>query len=346
MPERWVAVYDQLDGEHPRLEHLAPAVVGTSHPGVVLRRVRVGGRARARIRRQCPTCDGALRQDEDVLDTWFSSWLWPLSTLGWPDDTADLRAFYPGDVLVTGPDILFFWVARMIMAGLHFDGRPPFHTVFLHGIVRDTQHRKMSKSLGNGIDPMDVVALYGADALRYTLIAGMGLGTDVMLDPDNLERSFAPGRNFVTKLWNIGRFLLTNVGATGDRRRRSGAARGRAAHPRGPLDSRASRRGHRGVRRRPGPAATRARRALGGRTADAGMRLSEYVEAARAFVWSDLADWYIEHCKGRLASDWDRHDTLTARAVLVLRLRHGASASAPGRAVRDRGALATPSLAA
>ena len=157
----------------------------------------------------CPRCAGPVRQDEDVLDTWFSSWLWPLSTLGWPDDTPARRAFYPGDVLVTAPEILFFWVARMIMAGLHFDGRPPFHTVLLHGTVRDTQHRKMSKSLGNGIDPLDVVAEFGADALRYTLIAGMGLGADVILDPDSLEKSFAPGRNFVTKLWNIGRFLLT-----------------------------------------------------------------------------------------------------------------------------------------
>ena len=162
--------------------------------------------------RECPTCRGAVRQDEDVLDTWFSSWLWPLSTLGWPDESTDLAAFYPTDMLVTAPEILFFWVARMIMAGYHFVGRAPFHTVYLTGTVRDMQHRKMSKSLGNGIDPLDVVERYGADALRYTVIAGMGLGTDVMLDPENLDHSFAAGRNFVTKLWNIGRFLLLNVG--------------------------------------------------------------------------------------------------------------------------------------
>jgi valyl-tRNA synthetase len=162
----------------------------------------------------CGTCgDASLEQDPDVFDTWFSSWLWPLSTLGWPDEESeDLDAFYPSDVLVTAPEILFFWVARMIFAGYAFKGRAPFHTVYLHGTVRDMQHRKMSKSLGNGIDPLDVVERYGADALRWTLVQGMGLGVDVMLDPGDLEKSFAPGRNFATKLWNIGRFLLLQVG--------------------------------------------------------------------------------------------------------------------------------------
>ena len=140
---------------------------------------------------QCAACGAAARQDDDVLDTWFSSWLWPISTLGWPNEDADdLQAFYPGDVLVTAPEILFFWVSRMIMSGLHFMGDVPFHTVYLHGTVRDMQHRKMSKSLGNGIDPMDVVHRYGADSLRWTMIAGMGLGVDVLLDPQDLEKSF------------------------------------------------------------------------------------------------------------------------------------------------------------
>jgi len=161
----------------------------------------------------CPRCGSSVRQDEDVLDTWFSSWLWPFSTLGWPDrNTADIKAFYPTDDLVTAPEILFFWVARMIMGGFAFMGEAPFHTVYLHGTVRDMKHVKMSKSLGNGIDPLDVRSLFGTDALRYTVIAGLGMGADVMLDPNDLEKSFAPGRNFVTKLWNIGRFLLTNVG--------------------------------------------------------------------------------------------------------------------------------------
>src|SRR5690606_34808756 len=147
----------------------------------------------------CTTCGGAVRQDEDVLDTWFSSWLWPFSTLGWPEeDPPDMRAFYPTDMLVTAPEILFFWVARMIMAGYEFTGQRPFHTVYLHGTVRDTNHVRMQKSLGNGIDPMDVVKLYGADSLRFTVISGLGVGTDLILDPKDLERSFAPGRNFAT----------------------------------------------------------------------------------------------------------------------------------------------------
>src|SRR5438876_36406 len=163
----------------------------------------------------CSKCGGPVRQDEDVLDTWFSSWLFPISTLGWPDkSSAALAAFYPTDDLITAPEILFFWVSRMIMAGYAFMEAPPFHTVYLHGTVRDTNHVKMSKSLGNGIDPLDVVTNYGADALRYTVIAGMGMGADLMLDPRDLERSFAPGRNFATKLWNIGRFLLANVGTS------------------------------------------------------------------------------------------------------------------------------------
>jgi valyl-tRNA synthetase len=147
-----------------------------------------------------------------VLDTWFSSWLWPFSTLGWPDDTDDLRAFYPTHTLVTAPEILFFWVARMIMAGYEFMGDAPFSDVYLTGTVRDMQGRKMSKSLGNGIDPMQVVELYGADALRYTVISSVGFGTDVYMDPDNLDSSFSVGRNFANKIWNAGRFALMNLG--------------------------------------------------------------------------------------------------------------------------------------
>ena len=160
---------------------------------------------------RCPDCGGAVRQDDDVLDTWFSSWLVPFSSLGWPDVTADLARFYPGNTLVTAPEILFFWVARMVMAGCEFMGDIPFATVYLHGTVRDTLHRKMSKSLGNGIDPLDVVERYGADALRYTLVAGSALGTDAILDPNDVATSFAPGRNFANKLWNAGRFILSNL---------------------------------------------------------------------------------------------------------------------------------------
>jgi valyl-tRNA synthetase len=276
---------------------------------------------------RCPKCGGRVRQDEDVLDTWFSSWLWPLSTLGWPDTNArDYRAFYPTDVLVSAPDILFFWVARMIMAGFFFDGRQPFHTVYLHAIVRDTQHRKMSKSLGNVIDPMAVVNLYGADALRWTVVAGMGLGADPILDPDNLEQSFSPGRNFATKLWNIGRFLLGNLG--GD------SVASLADVPIERLT-----RSDRWILTRLNDAIAGVEAALGpahpphetgGRWPDGsgrlGMRLDAYAEIARRFVWDELADWYVEVSKARLG---DRaSDRELARAVLVhafdgaLRLLH------------------------
>ena len=271
----------------------------------------------------CPSCAGPVHQDEDVLDTWFSSWLWPFSTLGWPKDTPELKAFYPTDVLVSGPDILFFWVARMIMSGFEFMGETPYHTVYLHGIARDTQHRKMSKTLGNGIDPLDVINRFGADPLRYTVVAGMGLGVDIIFDPNDLEKSFAPGRNFVTKLWNIGRFLLTNVGASPvrslaeidpDRLTRADhwiLARLDAAI----ADCDAAL----------GPARPRA----GHWTEDertAGLRLNDYAENARRFVWNELADWYLEAVKARLVEDGDDRDV--ARAVLVhafdgaLRLLH------------------------
>ena len=285
----------------------------------------------------CPYCGGPVRQDEDVLDTWFSSWLWPISTLGWPHHErragqmhTDLEAFYPTDALVTAPEILFFWVARMIMSGYAFMGRTPFHTVYLTGTVRDTNHMKMSKSLGNGIDPLDVVRLYGADALRWTLIAGMGLGADVILDPADLDRSFATGRNFGTKLWNIGRFLLDRVGDEPVKRLdeldRSRLARAdewilgrldaaidecdRALGPVWPTT----------------PAPSPDERVWRSEERFAGLRLNEYAETARRFVWSELADWYVEAVKGRL--DVAGPDRDAARAVLVhtfdqaLRLLH------------------------
>src|ERR687889_656928 len=144
----------------------------------------------------CPGCGGAVRQDDDVLDTWFSSWLVPFSSLGWPDKTRDLETYYPGHTMVSSPDIIFFWVARMIMSGLHFMGQVPYTDIYLHGTVRDTQHRKMSKSLGNGIDPLEVVERYGADALRYTVLTGGAAGTDQGLNYEDLEEAFGPGRNF------------------------------------------------------------------------------------------------------------------------------------------------------
>ena len=272
----------------------------------------------------CEKCGGEVRQDDDVLDTWFSSWLFPISTLGWPDkSSAALAAFYPTDDLITAPEILFFWVARMIMAGFAFMDAAPFHTVYLHGTVRDMNHVKMSKSLGNGIDPLDVVHSYGADALRYTVIAGMGMGADLMLDPKDLERSFSPGRNFATKLWNIGRFLLSNIGSE-------------AVRSVDELSDKELTLPDRWILARLNTTILECDTALGparpekGKWRPAeryiGLRLSEYAESARRFVWNELADWYLETTKTRIAGGGD--DAQVARAVLThtfdyaLRLLH------------------------
>ena len=258
----------------------------------------------------CPGCGGPLRQDNDVLDTWFSSWLVPFSSLGWPDRTPDLARYYPGHTMVSAPEILFFWVARMIMSGLHFMDDVPYTDIYLHGTVRDTQHRKMSKSLGNGIDPLEVIQRYGADALRYSLVSGMSVGTDVILDPNDLEASFAPGRNFANKLWNAGRFILTNL---------DGAPR--------PLTG-----GKRAIRKEELTLADRWIMARCEATvteateAFARFRLNDAAAAVYRFIWSDLADWYIEQVKPRLYGDVPGGDV--ARAVLAqtfdvaLRLLH------------------------
>ena len=157
---------------------------------------------------KCPKCGGShLHQDEDTLDTWFSSALWPFSTLGWPEKTPELSYFYPTDTLVTGYDIIFFWVARMIFSGLEHMGDIPFKTVFFHGLVRDAQGRKMSKSLGNGIDPIEVIEKYGADALRFTLVTGNSPGNDMRFTEEKLESS----RNFANKIWNAARFIHMNI---------------------------------------------------------------------------------------------------------------------------------------
>jgi len=156
----------------------------------------------------CPKCNSnELHQDEDVLDTWFSSWLWPFSTMGWPETTKTLEKFYPTDTLITAPEILFFWVARMIMAGLHFTGKLPFTDVILHGTVRDATGRKMSKSLGNSIDPLEIIPVYGADALRFSMIMITAQGADVFLG----KETFDIGRNFANKLWNASRFFLGTI---------------------------------------------------------------------------------------------------------------------------------------
>jgi valyl-tRNA synthetase len=259
----------------------------------------------------CPECKGPARQDEDVLDTWFSSWLVPFSSLGWPDKTKDLATYYPGNTLVSSPDILFFWVARMIMSGLHFMGQVPYTQIYLHGVVRDTQHRKMSKSLGNGIDPLEVVERYGADALRYSLISGMSVGTDVILDPKDLESTFAPARNFANKLWNAGRFILSNL---------DGPPRPLAGDHPVVVRKKELTLADRWILARCDATVVEATEAY------ERFRLNEAAGAIYRFIWSDLADWYIEQVKPRLYGEQSGGDV--ARAVVAqtfdvaLRLLH------------------------
>ena len=257
----------------------------------------------------CAHCGSdRIEQDPDVLDTWFSSWLWPFSVFGWPEKTDDLKAFYPGNTLVTAPEILFFWVARMIMAGYEFQGEPPFRDVFLHGTVRDAQGRKMSKSLGNGIDPMEVVDRFGADALRYTVLSMCGVGTDIHLDHEDLEAAFAPGRNFANKLWNAGRFTLMSVG--------DGPVR-RLEEVMGELEV-----ADRWILSRLFHTTGEMTRAL------ERFRLHEAVERVHHFFWGEFADWYLELVKSRLRGDSGEESREAARAVLVhvfdqiLRLLH------------------------
>ena len=245
---------------------------------------------------RCAECGSAeINQDPDVLDTWFSSWLWPFSVFGWPEKTRDLAAFYPGHTLSTAPEILFFWVARMIMSGYHAMGAEPFRRVYLHGTVRDIQGRKMSKSLGNGIDPLAVVELFGADALRFTLIASAGVGADIRLDHKDLEASFAPGRNFVNKLWNAGRFTLLGLGAE-------------TVSPLAEVKD--------DLALEDRWILSRLQRAI--RRTDEELdefRIHGAAEALRDFFRGEFADWYLECIKNRLHPDGDRREA--ARAVLA-----------------------------
>ena len=157
---------------------------------------------------KCSKCGSTnLVQDEDTLDTWFSSALWPFSTMGWPEDTSDLKNYFPTNTLVTGYDIITFWVSRMIVSSLEQTGKRPFEHVFIHGIVRDSQGRKMSKSLGNGIDPLEIIDQYGTDSLRFSLILGISPGNDVRYMPERLESA----RNFANKLWNVSKFVMMNI---------------------------------------------------------------------------------------------------------------------------------------
>ena len=224
----------------------------------------------------CPKCKSTdIYQDEDVLDTWFSSWLWPFSTLGWPKDTADFRKFYPTSTLMTAYDIIFFWVARMIMAGLEFTGKSPFKDVYIHGLVRDRQGRKMSKSLGNGIDPLEIVEEYGADALKFPLAYNCAAGQDVLID----RESFKMGSRFANKVWNASRYILMNL-------------EGREM-----LESPALLDLDLWIKGRLASAAAACRSAL------TEYRFNEAAQAAYSYFWDDFCDWYIEGTKLALRSE-------------------------------------------
>jgi valyl-tRNA synthetase len=254
--------------------------------------------------KQCAHCGSErIHQDPDVLDTWFSSWLWPFSTLGWPEDTPDLRRYYPTSVLETGYDIIFFWVARMVMAGIHFLGVVPFHTIYLHGLVRDEQGRRMSKSLGNGIDPIDVIEQYGTDALRFTLMTSSTPGNNTNLSMNRIVGN----RNFANKLWNASRFV---IGQTED-----------IAADVPAFDSlKAGTLADRWI-------ISRAERLTG--SVSRLMDEYQFGEAGRQifeFFWSEYCDWYIEVAKMQLQqSTKDKENTAQIlRAVLdrTLRLLH------------------------
>ena len=243
----------------------------------------------------CPHCGGtALEQDPDTLDTWFSSALWPFSTLGWPKDTEDLRYFYPTNTLVTAYDIIGFWVSRMIFSGLAYTGKAPFDTVLIHGLVRDAQGRKMSKSLGNGIDPLEVIRDYGADALRLTLVLGGTPGNDTRFSDEKIKAS----RNFANKLWNAARFVMMNLP--------EGFEAGLPAAEKLDLSDKwvLSRLNHLA------------------RAATENLEKFELGLAAQKiqdFIWDVYCDWYIEIAKVRL-NGADAEEADTARRVLVYAL--------------------------
>jgi valyl-tRNA synthetase len=243
---------------------------------------------------ECPGCRGPLRRDEDVLDTWFSSQLWPFSTLGWPRETPELKTFYPTACLVTSFDILFFWVARMLMMGLHVLDQVPFRDVYIHALVRDAEGQKMSKSKGNVIDPLGVMEQYGTDALRFTLAALAAQGRDIRLSTERVEGY----RNFANKIWNAARFVLANLDG-----HRPGLAR-RAA----PTLA------ERWILSRLARTVTTVRRAL------AAYRFNEAAGAIYQFLWHEYCDWYLEWSKLLLYRGDDPAARARAQATLVVAL--------------------------
>ena len=243
----------------------------------------------------CPKCGGThMRQEEDVLDTWFSSALWPFSTLGWPDKTPELDYFYPTSVLVTGYDIIFFWVARMIFSGLEQMHEEPFKTVYIHGLVRDAQGRKMSKSLGNGIDPLEIIDQYGADALRFTLVTGNSPGNDMRFSTEKVESS----RNFANKIWNASRFIQMNL--TIDK---AELPENLALEDKWILSK------------------------YNDLVAAVTENIDKYelglaVQKLYDFIWDNFCDWYIEIVKPRLQNKDDKASNESAQKVLCYVLSH------------------------
>ena len=239
----------------------------------------------------CPKCGGHhFRQDEDTLDTWFSSALWPFETLGWPEDTPEYRYFYPTDVLVTGYDIIFFWVVRMVFSGIEQTGKVPFHKVLIHGLVRDDQGRKMSKSLGNGIDPLEVIRKYGADALRMTLLTGNAPGNDMRFYWSRVEAS----RNFMNKVWNASRFIMMNLD--------------KADLPETmPANLTMA---DKWILSKVNSLAADVTRNL--EAFDLGIALDK----VQNFIWEEFCDWYIEMVKPRL---WNEEDETKAAALWTLK---------------------------
>jgi valyl-tRNA synthetase len=251
--------------------------------------------------KQCPSCGGPVLQDEDVLDTWFSSWLWPFTTMGWPEKTKTLDTFYPTDVLVTGYDIIFFWVSRMIMAGYHFTGQRPFSDVFLHGLVCDEKGEKMSKSKGNTIDPTEIIGKFSADALRYSLVMLTSEGQDCRVS----EKRFEEGRNFTTKVWNAARLVLSQTTP--------------ASANVSPKDT--TNEADRWVLSRLKATIESMTRAL------EQFRLNEALQTLYAFTWDTYCSWYLELAKPRLYGQ-DAEEKRIASGIAcyvldrVLRLLH------------------------
>ena len=238
----------------------------------------------------CPKCGRPMRQDPDTLDTWFSSALWPFSTLGWPEKTPELEYFYPTDVLVTGYDIIFFWVVRMMFSGLEHMGEVPFKNVLIHGLVRDSQGRKMSKSLGNGIDPLEVIDKYGADALRLTLVTGNAPGNDMRFYWERVEAS----RNFANKVWNASRFIMMNLDKA--------EAKAVSLDELTPADK--------WILSKLNTLAKDVTENM--ENFDLGVAVGKIYD----FIWEEFCDWYIEMVKPRLYND---EDTTKAAALYTLK---------------------------